>query len=365
VFNPFDGPSQDVTDLVAAYEVGFGVTANIDSWPVGARTNADGSLASTATPPVARTALYSPENLVETDEAGGAYAAAAGATANPSYPCVLERQDGREGREVDFTVVDLQRLQYWYRDYLDFRDGGGLDGSIDLSNRSLLIYVSRSRSGGGFVAGAGRGALQAVKLIGSEAGRTRTAVDRQVSPTLLVRTTLATDNPIYLEGDFNAPGHAGGSTSPGGVGCALISDAVTLLSNDWGPRFLPPTLDAVAPPYTGGTTLSRPTVTVRTTYNAAFFTGRHDFRGAPAGGEEAGIHNFVRFLETWGGRESAISGCLINLWFSRQAVGPHGLGYYSPPTRSFGWDRQFGNPSYWPPYVPSIYSMERTAWREE
>lgn len=365
LFQPFDGPGADVTDLIAGYEVAPGVLANLDTWPQGARTNADGSLCSSASPPIARTMAYAPENRVESDEAGGTYTTATGATANPWYPCVLERRDGREGREVDFTVIDFQRLQYWYRDYLDYRDGGGLDGSINLGERSLLIYVSRSATGGGFSAGAGRGALQAVKLIGSEAGRTRTASDRQgPAPTLLVRTTLATDNPLYLDGDFNAPNHAGGNVGAGGAGCALISDSLTLLSNSWGPHFLPPSGAAVAPPYTGGTAIARPTASVQSAYNAAFFAGRHDFRNFPAAGEEAGIHNFPRFLETWN-TTCAISGCLINLWFSQQALGPHGSSYYSPPTRSFGWDRQFGNASYWPPYVPSIYSIERTAWRED
>lgn len=96
------------------------------------------------------------------------------------------------------------------------------------------------------------------------------------------------------------------------------------------------------------------------------FAGRYDFRQG-GGGEEAGIHNFPRFNETWGGGvDCYITGCLINLWFSQQADAPHGLGsYYSPPARRFGWDVGFRNADYWPPYVPSIYSIERSSWREE
>lgn len=374
LFNPFDGPAADVTDLVRDYQVDPGVLANIDTWPAGARTNASHtgaapSVASSAAPPIPRTMVYSPEDPVLADELGGVATTARGPTANRFYPCVLERQDRRETLEVDLTVIDLQRLQYWYRDYLDYRDGGLLDGSINatLVNRSLLIYVSRSTPGGGFAAGSGIGALQAVKLIGSSAGRTRRADDMQdASPTLLVRTTLATDNPIYLEGDFNSPNHAGGTTVPGGVGCAIISDAMTLLSNNWGPDLY---VAPGTPPNTGGfDPPNQPTASDGgTVYNAAFFTGRYNFRAFPTGAEEAGIHNFPRFAETWTNtRTCTINGCLINLWFSQQSEAPHALtAYYSPPLRSFGWDRQFGNPSYWPPYVPSIYSVERTAWRED
>jgi hypothetical protein len=375
VFHPFDGPSADVTNLVASYQVAAGVSAAIDTWPQGARTNASHtgaapSLASTAAPPIARTMIYSPENIVQADELGGTPNAARGANANRFYPCVLERQDRRETQEVDLTVIDLQRLQYWYRDYLDYRDGGGLDGSINatLADRSLLIYVSRSISGGGFVGGSGVGALQAVKIIGSAAGRTRRADDMQASPTLLVRTTLATDNPLYLEGDFNSPNHNGGSTVPGGVGCALLSDALTLLSNNWGPSLY---VAPGTPPNTGGyNPPNRPTASAAgTVYNAAFFTGRYNFRAFPTGDEEAGIHNFPHFAETWNPGSPAyqciINGCLINLWFSQQSLGSHGGTYYGAPTRRFGWDRQFANPNYWPPYVPSIYSVERTAWRED
>ncbi|GAB4259446.1 MAG: hypothetical protein Kow0092_07700 [Deferrisomatales bacterium] len=357
-FNPFDGAAADVTDLVHDYEVASGVAVDLATWPQGARTNADNTLATaSANLPAQGSIVYAPEQIVETDDGStvATYTAARGAGANPRYPCVLERQDDREGKQVDLTVIDLQRLQYWYRDYLDYRDGGGLDGSINLANRSLLVYVSRTGA-----TGTGASNLQAVKIVGSRAGRTRGSglgTDLQTSPTLLVPTTVATDNPLYLDGDFNSPSHAGGATSPGAVGCALISDALTLLSDEWGS-------EGSVYGNTGGTLSGLTGADTETVYNAAFFTGRYNFRSLPTSGEEAGIHNFPHFLENWN-TTCHITGCLINLWFSVQSEGPHGGSYYSPPTRSFGWDANFANRGYWPPYVPSIYSMERTAWRED
>ena len=356
-FQPFDGAGQDVTALVRDYQVASGVSADIAGWSLGSRTNADGSTAPVTAPAVG-SIVYAPGDIVATnDGGGGAYTDhRTSANANPFFPCVLEEEDDRENQEVDLLVIDFQRLQEWYRDYLDYRDGGGLDDSIDttLGNRRLLVYASFSNA-----ATTTGGAMPAVKLIGSRSGRVRNANQSQMSPSVMVPTTLVTDNPVYVDGDFNAPGMSVGDASPGSSGCAIVGDALTLLSTEWG-------LDHfdLANPNTGGSGAGPFGTGTATAFNAAFFVGRYDFRGFPTGGEEAGIHNFPHFLESWG-TTCNITGCLINLWFSQQSDGPHGGGYYGPPTRAFGWDRQFANRSYWPPYVPSIYSVERVAWRED
>lgn len=370
---PYGGAQQDVTSLVENYALPTGDVVDLTTWPAGAKeraddTNADGILGEPATtvPMLPRTIVYSPEAPVHHDMAGNAGVYDDPATGrtniNPRYPCVLERKDGRENRLVDLTVIDVQRLQYWYRDYIDALDGT-YDRSVDLSGRKLLIYVSRSLSGGGYASGTGANALQAVKLIGSRAGRRRgntLAVERQRDPTFVVPTTIVTDNPVYLEGDYNAPGATSGSFEPGAFGSAVVSDAVILISNAWGhDPDVYQQLNTTSWTYTDYQATD-------TAYNTAIFTGRYNFR-LGGGGEEAGIHNFVRFNERWGNSvDCRITGCLINLWFSNQATAPHGLGsYYSPPRRVFGWDVNFRDPNYWPPYVPSIYSIERAAWREE
>ncbi|MBI5016679.1 MAG: hypothetical protein HZB55_14480 [Deltaproteobacteria bacterium] len=363
-------PPTDVTAEIRAYNAAPGVAVNRQYWDPDALTNADGTQAASVAALVAGSMVYSKEAPV-----GGAV--------NPRYPYVLERRDGRENRDVDLTVVDLQRLECWYRDRLDYLDNFAVDRSnwdtavnpsADTSdwnpkNRSLLIYVSRP-----VTAGAN---LQAVKVIGSRAGRTRgdnvanLGSDRQSGPTLLARTTLVTDTPLYLEGDFNAPSASASPAinNPGTFGCAILSDAVTLLSNRWGSNttlVYPNAADAGRLTYgfTGGAFGALPAAWL-TTYNAAFFTGRYNFRTGGNAGEEAGIHNFVRFLENWGGQTCTINGCLINLWFSQRATAAHGGGYYSPPNRNFGWDVNFANSAYWPPYVPSIYNVERVSWQVE
>ncbi|MBE0618381.1 MAG: hypothetical protein IH608_10715 [Proteobacteria bacterium] len=371
-FTPNGGAPVEVTDLVREYRVAAGNPVNFAQWPLGAMTRADNSVATAANPPKAGTMVYSPEAIVPTNPLGvapGVPYTATGATANFAYPCVLERDDPREQRPVDLTVIDLQRLELWYRDYVDWWDGDfdltgpGTAPSPNVADRMLLIYVSRSLTGGGFAAGSGGGKMQAIKVIGSRAGRTRTVGnDRQRDPTLTARTTLVSDNPLYIDGDFNAPGASASSYQPGTMGCALVNDATTLLSNSWG---------QTQNGRTGGT-YTKPGVTT-TAYNTALFTGRYDFRmpNVRGGAEEAGIHNFARFIESWSGQDCHITGCLINLWFSQQATadflccGTATDQVYNAPGRKFGWDVGFINSNYWPPYVPSIYSVERQAWREQ
>ncbi|NOY46137.1 MAG: hypothetical protein GXP50_11925 [Deltaproteobacteria bacterium] len=363
-FTPNGGVQEDVTDLVYNYWVdALGNPVNFGAWPAGARTMADGNVATALSQIQPGTIVYSPESPVTKDDSGaGSYDGTRG-NMNPWYPCILERRDPRENKEVDFTVIDLQRLELWYRDYLDWSDNGSFDGSVDpfADGRSLLIYVSRSLSGGGFASGTGAGNLQSVKIIGSRAGRTRTTDDRQhgSSPTLITRTSVVTDNPVYLDGDLNVTSPGGSDAPAGPGGLAIVSDAVTLLSNNWGPSHNG---------QTGGTYTKN--AASNSAFNAALFTGRFDFRSGGSG-EEAGIHNFPRFIESWSGRECHITGCLINLWFSQQATAEFrccgtGTGdVYTPPQRFFGWDVNFQNQDYWPPYVPSIYSVERASWRED
>jgi len=63
-----------------------------------------------------------------------------------------------------------------------------------------------------------------------------------------------------------------------------------------------------------------------------------------------------------------ISGSLINLWFTRQALGFFDVSsggvdaVYYPPTRLFGWDAGYMDSQYWPPYCPSSYSVEKVGW---
>jgi len=115
--------------------------------------------------------------------------------------------DCREkGRRVDTTDIDINALQRWYVAYLS-------DLGLSLGGDGIMIYASRSPDSN-FSNQSGN--LQSIRLVGNDRYRS--------VPQLLDETTLATDNPLYVQGDFN---------SVNTKGVALISDAFNILSNDF------------------------------------------------------------------------------------------------------------------------------------
>ncbi|MFQ5450987.1 MAG: hypothetical protein ACE5E9_10180 [Nitrospinaceae bacterium] len=231
-------------------------------------------------------------------------------------------EDCRESdRAVDTTDIDLYALQQWYEAYLN-------NLGLSLAGSGFLVYASRSPDAS-FTNQNGN--LQAIRLL---------AIDGTSSPQLSDDTTLATDNPIYIQGDFN-------TVDTHGV--ALVGDAINILSNA----------------FTGKTCNGGLANAAVTTINAAFFGGNVP---TPAGGGtySGGLENYPRFHERWSGIHCNIRGSFINLWTSSQAnsTWAYGGDRYKAPNREWGWDVRFQNPDFWPPFIPSIFSIERVGFLE-
>jgi len=275
-------------------------------------------------------------------------------------------EDCREGdRQVNTTDIDINALERWYVEYLK-------DLGLDLAGDGILIYASRSPEGD-FTNKDGN--LEAIRLVANSPSSL---------PQLLDETTIVTDNPMYVQGDFN-------TIETRGV--ALISDAFNILSNDFknhincGPGFPPCEPDPLGPnriPPNGGkacgisiNTLFRFFSGSETTVNAAVFSG--NVPGTTVGD---GAHIYPRFHEYWyttnsipnfgrfGNRppDLNILGSFINLWTSQQADGefiPFTSDLYSAPRRNWGWDVRFGDPEFWPPFIPSVFTVERVGFLEE
>jgi len=308
------------------------------------------------------------------------------------YPVYLERNDQRQDMEgVALTVVNLEALEEWFFEYyldIQYDNYPTYNQSIDDfttdpltgNPRKLLVYCTRTptvdeASGVASWAGVytiddgppypyyddpGNQVLQAIMLWRTEE--------------LICPTTFATDNPLYVEG--SGSGNETGFNTVNTMGCAVIGDLVNILSNNFHSQLYgntggrPPASSTNMPrpnPSTGGDT----------TFCGAFFSGRDDLgrfaiRGGPFDDETEGLHNFLALNEDWGTYDPDlnIKGCLINLWFNRQALGLFeccGTGssdVYSPPNRNFGWDPGYEDPNYWPPYCPSAYGVERVGWLE-
>jgi hypothetical protein len=164
------------------------------------------------------------------------------------------------------------------------------------------------------------------------------------STNLRYNTTVATDNPLYVHGHFN-DGAGGGTVR----GVALVADAINIFSQGFTSKLCTQAhTDIPNPPVTN--------------INAAFFGGNVP---TPSGGGNysGGLENYPRFHERWGGINCNILGSFINLWTSSQATERWGKGgVYQPPNRNWGWDVRFQNPNFWPPFIPSVFSVERVGY---
>jgi hypothetical protein len=169
--------------------------------------------------------------------------------------------------------------------------------------------------------------------------------------------TIASQNAVYIQGNYNTggspPSNSGDPTTPQVSGysrapCAVIADAVNLLSNSW--------LDSNS---TQGTS-SR--VASNTTVNTAILSGI--VPTAPVGGDgsySGGAENFPRFLEDWSHATITYYGSMVELYQSGQSTGEWGkANVYVPPTRKWYFDTNFKvNP---PPGSLMLYAYNKGRW---
>jgi hypothetical protein len=168
--------------------------------------------------------------------------------------------------------------------------------------------------------------------------------------------TIASENPVYVQGDFNAG--ANGNFGGAHVGAAVIADAVTVLSNNWNDA------NSFVNPYNPG---NRSGTT--TTYRFAVAAGKNipfpQIGAAQDFGTDGGVHNFLRYVENWG-NQLFYDGSLVSFYFSRQAVGVFKCcnTVYSPPTRVYTFDTDFLTPQLLPPRTPMFRDVNTVAFTQ-
>ncbi len=164
--------------------------------------------------------------------------------------------------------------------------------------------------------------------------------------------TLASENPVYIQGDYNNPGNTTTFTNAD-VPASVAADAVTLLSDNWND------VRSFISPYNPG---SRPGT--QTTYRVAIIAGKGIPFAQTAGssgdyGTDGGVHNFLRYLEGWGAG-LYYQGSLVSFYYTRQAIGIYKCcnTVYGPPTRHYSFDPTFSNGPQWlPPRTPTLRSI--------
>jgi hypothetical protein len=174
---------------------------------------------------------------------------------------------------------------------------------------------------------------------------------------------VASENPVYVQGDYNA---AGGSFAGAHVAASVIADAVTLLSNSWNDRYSFNCPHSLAATCNGGKT-GRTAST--TWYRMAIIAGKGQPFPHPDSlyqdfGTDGGVHNFLRYLENWGGQTLNYRGSIVSLFFNRQATGIYKCctNVYSPPSRGYNFDVEFLQPSLLPPRTPMFRDVNITGF---
>jgi hypothetical protein len=164
--------------------------------------------------------------------------------------------------------------------------------------------------------------------------------------------TIAAENPVYIQGDYNNTGAPVNFTGAS-VASSVAADAVTFLSDNWNDA------NSFISPYDPG---SRPGA--QTTYRVAVIAGKGIPFAQTAGsgadyGTDGGLHNFLRYLEGWG-NPLYYQGSLVSFYYTRQALGIYKCcnTVYSPPTRVYAFDGNFtAGPQWLPPRTPTLRSI--------
>jgi hypothetical protein len=188
--------------------------------------------------------------------------------------------------------------------------------------------------------------------------------------------TVASENPVYILGDYNANG---AWTDPHAAG-SVIADAVTLLSNNWGvwdagaagPPVIPPQNGDIRSFYYPTTQTSRNAS--ETWFRLAIAAGKNKIFTQPGAwaaardyGTDGGMHNFLRYLEDWGGIPAHYEGSLVSLFYSQYATGVFKCctTVYNAPNRKYAFDTLFLDPANLPPGTPMFKDVNNLTYRQD
>lgn len=203
-------------------------------------------------------------------------------------------------------------------------------------------------------------------------GQTLPGTYDTVTPSNTKGFTVASENGVYVLGNYNAYGiDSVGTPTPSDeyqpqntsthIPASVVGDAVTILSNNW--------KDARSFTYPFNLGQRQATETfarfamlsgdAKTSLKATPHQGGSDERMA------GGVHNFKRFLEDWGGERLNYTGSIINLYNSRNNNGAFkccGV-VYSPPARNWVFDSSFLDPARLPPGTPFFQAIQLTGFQ--
>jgi hypothetical protein len=258
--------------------------------------------------------------------------------------------DQRQNQSSQYvTQIDVAQLNNWMNTNSAVGNGTGSTGKFTSGNYPEILYVADQRG-----------------AHGSKEAVVRVVNARQLPSNNGYGFSVATENPIYIEGNYNTQvsnsvTHAvtqaltlGSTTNGGSVPSAILADAVTILSQQW--------YDGES----GNSYGSRQAVSQNQTLNAALVTGAMPSTGTDASTFSGGVQNLTRFLENWGGVTLTLNTSIVNLFNSQIATNQFQMpgNYYNPPTRAWGFDTTYYSPNKQPPGAPCALVPIRFNWQK-
>jgi len=222
--------------------------------------------------------------------------------------------------------------------------------------------------------------------------------------------TVASENPVYILGNYNSncdkagaagctPGNAtydptwtsAIAAEPNHSAASVMADAVTMLSNnwqDWGclaggagcNNNINQTSGSMVNPFNPSTQAvpaNTPNRIAITSYYRAAVAGGKTIAFSNtvqnpefAFGMDGGVHNFLRFVEDWGGIAAQASlyykGSLVSLYWNQYATGTFKCCnlVYNPPNRQYVFDPLFSQPQNLPPGTPMFRNVDNLSYRQ-
>src|SRR5580704_1193220 len=223
--------------------------------------------------------------------------------------------------------------------------------------------------------GMSAGLVSYLPVIPASSGCTQSAAN----PTGCVGFTVASENPVYIQGNYNTiaadpfwnTANNPIPTQTPHSAASIIADSVMVLSNQWSDA------DSLAYPDLPGN--RNPTTAAY--YRTAIAGGKNVPFPVPTWanaaqdlGTDGGMHNFLRYLETWGvGGPVTLNyvGSLVSMYYAeyntgiyKDGGGPNGSAVYSPPTRDYYFDVLFLSPSNLPPATPQFQDIDNLSYHQ-
>ncbi|MCH7804969.1 MAG: hypothetical protein IH937_12930, partial [Acidobacteria bacterium] len=169
--------------------------------------------------------------------------------------------------------------------------------------------------------------------------------------------TVAGENIVYVVGNYNANDAGFGDPH---AATSVVADTVSFLSKVW------EDWRSFANPISPANRVANTSY-----YRVAVAGGKNINWPNPAWGDEddgldGGTHNFLRYLEHWGGQTFNYRGSLVSLYYSEYATGLYKCcnTVYSPPTRAYAFDTDFLELAKLPPGTPRFRDVVNLGFRQ-